>query len=298
MTARVLRWSVLLLPVSLVLGLAPGLAARATQGASEKSILVTVLDASGKPVKDLTAADFAIREDNVMREVTGAKLATEPLFISLISDTSKPPVMRSIPVQDMRTGLTSFVHDVLAASPESQIALGEFGGAAQTQVNFTNVAANLEKGITKQFPKDRTGSVMLEALIDSSKTLAKKASMRKAIVSLNLGPAPESSQVTLKVVGDEFQKGGASLWAVTIEQGINPNREQALNVLTTNSGGLRLNTLSSSTVEAMLKSIADDLTSQYVVTFRRPDSSTPTVMTQVGMNRQGVKPLARIWAPK
>ena len=56
----------------------------------EKSILVTVLDKSGAPIKDLTAAEFVVTEDGKRREVTGAELATEPLFVSVIVHTSKP----------------------------------------------------------------------------------------------------------------------------------------------------------------------------------------------------------------
>ncbi|MEO6223380.1 MAG: hypothetical protein ABIP90_09025, partial [Vicinamibacterales bacterium] len=36
----------------------------------EKSILVTVLDKEGAPIKDLAAAEFSVTEDGARREVT------------------------------------------------------------------------------------------------------------------------------------------------------------------------------------------------------------------------------------
>jgi hypothetical protein len=56
----------------------------------EKSILVTVLDKDGAPIRDLAAEEFMVREDGARREVTGAELAREPLFVSMIIDTSSP----------------------------------------------------------------------------------------------------------------------------------------------------------------------------------------------------------------
>src|SRR5687767_14060143 len=87
----------------------------------EKSILVTVLDKDGAPIRDLAAAEFTVLEDGKRREVTGAELATEPLFVSVVIVTTKPPdgdVDRS---RDVRTYLAGFVKTIHAASPTTEI---------------------------------------------------------------------------------------------------------------------------------------------------------------------------------
>jgi len=55
-------------------------------------------------MKALTAADFVVREDNVVREVTGAKLATDPLFVALLIDTAKPTEGVTAPTRELRAG--------------------------------------------------------------------------------------------------------------------------------------------------------------------------------------------------
>src|SRR6266545_6435461 len=67
MTARALLGRVLL---SILVGLLllPAATVR-TQGGVDKSLYLSVLDASGKPVKDMVADDILIREDGVDRQV-------------------------------------------------------------------------------------------------------------------------------------------------------------------------------------------------------------------------------------
>ncbi len=54
-----------------------------------RDVYVSVVDNKGVAVKGLTAADFAIREDDISREVLRAVPATEPLDIVLLVDDSQ-----------------------------------------------------------------------------------------------------------------------------------------------------------------------------------------------------------------
>ena len=51
-------------------------------------------------------------------------------------------------------------------------------------------------------------------------------------------------------------------------------REDVLNVATRSSGGTRLSMVQPTGLEAMLKSVANSLLSQYTVTFARPVNAT------------------------
>jgi len=55
---------------------------------AEKTILVTVLDQSGAPVKDVAPADLAVREDSDMREVVSVKAATDTMTIAILVDNT------------------------------------------------------------------------------------------------------------------------------------------------------------------------------------------------------------------
>jgi hypothetical protein len=249
------RFSGLILPVAVsAVVLARPTAAPEVQ-AADKSIFVTVVDDVGKPVTGLAATDFGIREDNVIREVTGAKAATEPMSVVLLADTTSSVGEN---VRDIRAGATAFVRGLLGASPESQIQLSEFQGASTVRVKFTPKLPDLEKAISRLFPQPDTASVLLEALVDSR------------------------------------------LWAISIQTGSNRNmtRDQILSGLAVNTGGMRQSIITASALENWMKVFAGCLTSQYVVTYKRPDA-TPAKIVQVAL-RQGLghKALASFAAPK
>jgi hypothetical protein len=56
--------------------------------------------------------------------------------------------------------------------------------------------------------------------------------------------------------------------------GSSSNREAVLNAVTQSSGGRRLMIVEPTGLEAMLKSVANSLLSQYTVTFARPVNAT------------------------
>jgi VWFA-related protein len=287
----------LILPVAVsAVVLARPLAAPEVQ-ASDKSIYVTVVDDAGKPVTGLAPTDFGVREDNVIREVTGVKAATEPLSVVLLADTTGSVGEN---VRDIRTSATTFVREVLGASPESQIQLSEFQGASTVRVKFTPKLPDLEKAIARLFPQPDTASVLFEALVDASKDLGKRPSPRRAIVSINMEPTGEQSTLQPKDVASEVMKSGASLWAISIQTGTNRNmaRDQVLSGLAVNTGGMRQGIITASGLETWMKVFASCLTSQYVVTYKRPDA-TPAKIVQVAL-RQGLghKALASFAAPK
>lgn len=252
-------------------------AAAGTSGFVEKTILVTVLDKDGAPIRDLTAGEFAVTEDGARREVTAASLSTEPLFVSVLIDTSKPQEGDVDRLRDLRTSLTTFVKTVHAASPTAEIALTTVGGAGVLVHDFTTQAVELERITSRLVPDQRSMAVVLEALIDAARGLRDKPSPRRAIVTLDFA-SREASTVQPTTVIEEVFKSGASVWAVSVHGsmgGTAPRRDTAINHLTKNTGGVRATALLPSALESILKNLAFSLTSQYEVTYTRPDGSAP-----------------------
>jgi len=266
--------SVSLLVVLVVTGLL------ATPALRERSVLVTVLEKDNTPIRDLTAADFLIAEDGVSRKVSGAELATEPLSVIVLVDTTKSPMGTPEPTRDVRLAMQTFVKTVFAGGQPTQMALMDYAGAGTMLRGFTDKVADVEKSAGRLVPSQRSNSVLLETLIDAAKEVGKRPGPRRAIVIMDRG-SQETSQVQGQKIVDEVVKSGASVWAVSLLQtsGVSvPARDYALESLTTATGGLRLTGVASSALEALMKKVADALVSQYVVTYASegtPKSVTP-----------------------
>jgi VWFA-related protein len=276
---------------------AVGGAAAHAQSAVDKSIFVSAVDASGAPVRGLTAAEFRAREDGTDREVVGLEPATDTLNIVILADTTQNA---DTFIRDIRDSLTSFVRQVHAVSPEAQISLMEFGQAAVTITPFTNSTAALEEGISKLVSRPDADSVLLEALIAANDSLAKRPSPRRAVVILNMEPSTERSREDPKRVQEALRNSVAQLWAVSLQKGAlrNATRDIVLGALTKNTGGRREFLVASAAAQSVLKGYADTLTAQYELTYKRPESAKRPLAVQVGVLRQGLRLHASGFAPK
>jgi len=251
--------------------------AAGTSGFVEKSILVTVLGKDGVPIRDLAVGEFSVTEDGARREVTAAALATDPLFVSVLIDTSKPQQGDVDPVRDLRASLATFVKTIHATSPTAEIALTTVGGAGVLIQDFTTQAVELERVTSRLVSDQRSMAVVLEALIDAARGLRDKPSPRRAIVTLDFA-SREASTVQPTTVIEEVFKSGASVWAVSVHGsmgGTAPRRDTTIDHLTKNTGGVRATALLPSALDSTLKNLALALTSQYVVTYTRPDGPAP-----------------------
>ena len=88
---------------------------------TQRSVIVTVLDKTGAPVKDVAPADLVVREDDSSREVIEVKPATDPFTVALIVDNTRATMGKDAPTRELRAGLTAFVKTLQAANPETQL---------------------------------------------------------------------------------------------------------------------------------------------------------------------------------
>ncbi|MEX2271140.1 MAG: VWA domain-containing protein [Vicinamibacterales bacterium] len=292
MTARAHRRLVPLSCLALIVSL--GAVAVGTQ-AAQKTIFVSVIDDKGKPVTDMTAADFAIREDNIDREIVSVKKSEQPLAIVLLIDTTTEA---QVFIQDIRAGLKAFVETIAKESPQSQMALWEFGQAAVEIKDFTSDHQEFLKATARVYPKQRAASVLLEALDATTRALARQKTPRRAIVIVNVEPSKEVSSQQPQRVLTSLIASRSQVWAVSVQKGSleNPARDIVLNRFVQVGGGRREVVFTDNAVEVLMRDYASSLAHQYEVTYARP-SGTPQIV-QVGARRDGVKVLAGIAAPQ
>lgn len=193
-------------------------------------------------------------------------------------------------IRDIRVAMSTFVKDMAAASPETQMELMEFGQAAITVTKMTSKVEDLEKGISRLFPKPNAASVLLESIIEASKSLSKAKSPRRNIIALNIEPGDEQSAAQIRQLHQELSKSHANFWAVSVQPGTNTNavRGLVLEQLTANTGGRREFIHTASALETMMKNFVDNLNNQYEVTYKRPGGGKAQGVL-VGVRRDNLK---------
>jgi hypothetical protein len=137
-----------------------------------------------------------------------------------------------------------------------------------------------------------------EGLVEASKVLAKEATPRRVIVTINKEPAAEYSQIRLETVAEEVRKSGATVYSIQVLDGTrrDASRDQLLQALTTNSGGLKASIGSPTALQGLLNNIASLSGAQYAITIQRPDGSPAPKQTVIAVNREGARPLTNQWS--
>jgi hypothetical protein len=284
------------------------------KGGSTKTVFAIALDSDDKPVTDMTKSDWAVREDGTDRDVVDLKPATDPLAVELLVDTTNA-IDQS--VADVRAGLQAFVQKIFAGTAPVTMTVFDVAGSEILAADNKKDEAEVEKAVTRTIA-DRTGSpVMLEAIQQSAKRLAKATTPRRIIVVVNLDGVPEASSLDAKTVISGVVASGASLWVVTYgnnatkNMGIKPgsgsgvaasgmpqggigtgnvgqNRDIVLSNVPGGTGGVRVMLSLSSGLSETLTRFAAVILSQYAVTYARPEGPLPKVV-QMGSRREGVK---------
>jgi VWFA-related protein len=256
-----------------------GAAASARPSFEDRSVLVTVLDEQNAPVKDLTPAQIVVREDGAAREVIAVTPATDQMCVALLVDTAKPRQGSQAPTRDLRAGLVSFVRTVKAGIADAEFAVMEFGGAAVMTQDFTTRAEDVERRLGRLIPSQQVSAVLMEALVDVSQALSKRPCRRRAILSVDLD-SQETSELPGQKIGEAVQRAGAALWSISVQRGptnaSGAQRNVVLNALADITGGMRFNIIEATALDSLLMKIGGALTSQYLVTYKRPDGVTVT----------------------
>jgi VWFA-related protein len=255
----------------------------------ERSMYVSVLDSSSRPVTGLGPDAFAVREDGRPREVLRASPATAPIEMAILVDNSQAA---SPYVADLRRALEPFVTGL--ASKGHQIALIGLADRPTVLVDYTSSGERLTAGVQRIFAQEGSGTLLLDGLVDVSRALQKRNAERRAIVVVTTEGTDFSNlgfERTLEAIGDS----GAQMYALIISKvGGNLTTEEARNrgiVLDRGpgaSGGKREHLLTSMALVGALGNLAAELDAQHHVVYASPDTTVPPKKVEVEARRPGL----------
>jgi VWFA-related protein len=258
--------------------------------ATTRTVYVTVTDGKGAPVPDLTAANFKVKEGGKEREIVKAEPAkTRPHLALMVEE-------RLAPDQQTRVGLFEFVKRMNGAAEISLITVGMRNTTVTPYVTDPNTVL---KAINELSLNPQPTSNLTEGINDVARIFEKEHPERPVmvVVAMSGGQAGGASASSILT---QLRQSATTMYAVTFgtpdasnagnlgSMGDESGREQVLGDGAKQTGGRRIDVVTTGNIPKALQQIADDLAAQYVITYSLPDGVKPDKRFNISTDRKGV----------
>jgi VWFA-related protein len=258
--------------------------------ATVRTVYVTITDGKGAPVPDLTAAEFKVKEGGKDREVVKAEPAkTRPHLALMVEE-------RLAPDQQTRVGLFEFVKRI---NGTAEISLITVGLRNTTLVPYVTDPNTLLKAINELTLNPQPTSNLTEGINDLARTFEKDRPERPVIVVVGL-TGGQAGGASANEVLTTLRQSGATLYAVTFGSAASGNsgdlgtmgemsgREQVLGDGAKQSGGRRIDVVTTGNIPKALQQVADDLAAQYMISYSLPDGVKRDRKFNISTSRKGI----------
>ncbi len=280
--------------VSLVVTVPVATQSKNSKKPQTRQIFVTVTDSSGQPVSDLTAGNFDISEGGAKRTVLHAGLATNPMRIALMVDTSDAA---NAAIAHIRTGVVSFLETL---APEQEVMLVTTGRQMRVRVPFTTDRKKLVSAAAGLFG-DGAGTPLMDALIEvDQRFMSKTVDDRWPVFVIVTSDGTESSTGAQDKEFNRWVESlryrAATVEAITIKTKGNGGLPEVIAMnASTSTGGHYDAILVSNALPDKLKALATQMNSDFEKMRLRYQIDFETETTgqlsnvEAGVNREGVK---------
>ena len=221
---------------------------------NQVEVYATVTDASGRAVKDLAREAFTIFEDDKPQEITAFVAGEFPAAVALAIDRSVS--MKGNPLTMARTAGRAFIAGL---KPDDRAMLVSVSGDVEVLAPLSADKGPLLKALDALDPWSTTA--LHDALIRSL-DLLEGESGRRAIVVLSDGE-DRYSQATAADVVDRARRSDVLMYPIAIGK----KRAPLFAELAAVSGGRSFHLKDPRELAPTLKTIAEDLRSQYLIGY-------------------------------
>jgi VWFA-related protein len=236
-----------------------------------RTILFSVVDDKGDPVRTLGPEDVAVQENGVARPLERLQLDQRPLALAVVLDSSLSMAPH------YRLSMVDAVLQFLLRLPEgTRYAVWTTGDRPTRVYEWGDNRAAVAKALRRVVPQG--GNTLLDAMVEASRELKSREDARSAMVVVT-GMGIGFAGYDRRQVVDEVQKHPITVLAVALDEDRSPaglgagdhvtgeDYDYVLGTLAKSSGGARETVLSAMGIERALQGIAAQLTSQYRVTY-------------------------------
>jgi len=234
------------------------------------NIYLTVLDASGAPVRNLPKESFSLVEDGQKVEIQNAVMMTEePDNIVLVMDTSDS--MEGTGINDAKLAATSFIDGL---KPNDQVAVLTFDDQVIPRLDFTAEHDQIIEKIDAITTTPKSGTCLYDAAFTALRMFTPPPVGSRAVVLFTDGRDETAkgaicSQSTLEEVLSAASEGQYRAPIYTVGLGAEKQIDtKTLKMFAKQTGGYYLYSSSSTKLANAFQVLANQLNAQYILTYR------------------------------
>ena len=264
----------------MLLALALGLSAH-LQAAVGRTVLATVRDLRNRPIVDLEADDFVVREAGQPREILSAHVADYPVFV-LIDNSAAA----GRDVEAMKSAAARFIVRI----GNRPVALGTFGDTPVTLATFaddrTTVLARLA-GIRMAPAGTSGGARVMHSLADAAGAIRSVGATFSAIVVLSGSDdaaARAPTDVLAAILGSQ-----TIVHVVEHRPASAGNAPNQLSALATQTRGQATAIYTAASFQIALDRLADQLAAEMMIEYLVPPDAPPAGDATVGVRLPGAR---------
>ena len=232
----------------------------------------TVLEGN-RIVQDLKKDNFQVFEDGVKQNIISFQYTDLPVSIALVVDNSGS-------MSKKRPAVNKSTLDLIAASnPQDEAFVVNFSDEAYIDQDFTSDVNKLRDGLSHI--ESRGGTALYDAVVASADKLVADAKRPKQVLILITDGVDNASTLTLEQTIRRVQQlSGPVIYSIGLLFGDDMGRAEvrharrALEMLSTETGGIAYFPRSMEQVDQIAAEVARDIRSQYTIGYHSTKPST------------------------
>ncbi|HKF46168.1 MAG TPA: VWA domain-containing protein [Terracidiphilus sp.] len=251
----------------------------------EVSLNATVLDSSGHIVEDLGKDNFQVFEDGIKQAVISFQHTDLPVSIGMVVDNSGS-------MSKKRPAVNKSAMDLIEASnKEDQAFVVNFSDEAFIDQDFTSDVGKLREGLSHI--ESRGGTALYDAVVASADKLAADAKRPKQVLVIITDGEDNASTLNLEQTIRRVQQlSGPEIYTIGLLFGDEMSRAEvrharrALEMLSTETGGIAFFPKSIEQVDQIAAEVARDIRSQYTIGYHSTKPSSEPGFRRVNVEAE------------